>query len=144
MFLSLILFSRRSAFDFGRPSNLYRKYQYCRKETRSFGSEGEGQGEGLAVRNLKLKCRERWQSQLVLGTLDRITGIDDLSINEIVTNQPTRHGKKSTRRQATHHPEVNSLPANDSYPLTFHTYVNVSFISQLLVGGELVSSESTS
>ena len=57
---------------------------------RSFGSEEGGRVEGLAVRNLKLKCRERWQSQLVLGTLDRITDIDDLAINEIVTNQPTR------------------------------------------------------
>ena len=69
---------------------------------RSFGSEGGGRGEGLAVRNLKLKCRERWQSQLVLGTLDRITGIDDLAINEIVTKKSTRHElvtEKSTRYQ---------------------------------------------
>lgn len=46
------------------------------------------------------------QSQLVLGTLDRITGIDDLAINEIVTNQPTRHQ------------EVNSPPTNDTDTLT--------------------------
>lgn len=68
------------------------------------------------------------QSQLVLGTLDRITGIDDLAINEIVTNQPTRHGKKSTR-----------------YKLMTLTHIPyVSFISQLLVGAKLVGSESTS
>ena len=60
----------------------------------------------MAVRNLKLKCRERWQSQLVLGALDRITGIDDLFINEIqlvtarsqlAVNQLVT--KKSTRYQ---------------------------------------------
>ena len=76
------------------------------------------------------------QSQLVLGTLDRITGIDDLAINEIVTNQPT-HGKKSTRRQPTRHQEVNSLPTNDTDTLTL-CFIYFTVISWCQVGWQRV------
>ena len=77
------------------------------------------------------------QSQLVLGTLDRITGIDDLATNEIVTNQPTRHGKKSTRRQPTRHQEVNSLPTNDTDTLTL-CFIYFTVISWCQVGWQRV------
>ena len=77
------------------------------------------------------------QSQLVLGTLDRITGIDDLAINEIVTNQPTRHSKRSTRRQPTRHQEVNSLPTNDTDTLTL-CFIYFTVISWCQVGWQRV------
>ena len=65
------------------------------------------------------------QSQLVLGTLDRITGIDDLAINEIVTNQPTRHQ------------EVNSLPTNDTDTHTL-CFIYFTVISWWQVGRQRV------
>lgn len=65
------------------------------------------------------------QSQLVLGTLDRITGIDDLAIDEIVTNPPTRHQ------------EVNSLPTNDTDTHTL-CFIYFTVISWWQVGWQRV------